>query len=328
MIRPWLLLPPKWAHDLGPWALPLIANLFAKKENSWNSKKWRGLHFRNPLGLAGGVDKSGDSLLAWQKLGVGFLEVGTITPLPQKANPGKILDRDISQKAVWNKMGFPNAGVEHLQKKLTKIKNQITVPLFINIGKNRTTPNESASADYVFCMQALFSYADAFVINISSPNTTDLRELLKKENLKKFLQPIVDQKNQLPQKKPLLLKLSPDMEESSLLEALETSLELDLDGWILTNTTLSRPANISFPTEGGLSGAPLKTLSLKNLKVAADFLKTKKGDRLLISAGGIDSADDVQKRLQAGADLVQLYSALIFQGPRLFQSILAALNLK
>lgn len=326
MIKPWLLLPPQWAHDLGPWALPLIASLCEKKDNTWNPKNWRGLEFRNPLGLAGGVDKSGDSLLAWQKLGVGFLEVGTITPLAQKPNPGKILDRNSSQKAVWNKMGFPNAGVEHLQKKLQKIKTQIKVPLFINIGKNRTTPNESASLDYILCLRALNASADAFVINISSPNTSDLRDLLRKENLKRFLQPIVDEKNRQPQKKPLLLKLSPDMEKDSLGEALETSLELDLDGWILTNTTLSRPQGVSFPKEGGLSGQPLKSLSLESLKWATEFLKSRKGDRLLISVGGIESAEDVTTRLQAGADLVQLYSALIFEGPRLFQSLLAALK--
>jgi dihydroorotate dehydrogenase len=159
------------------------------------------------------------------------------------------------------------------------------------------------------------------VINISSPNTQDLRELLKKENLENFLKPILLFRETQPNKKPFFLKLSPDMQEDSLLSALDTSLQLNIDGWILTNTTLSRPEHINFPTDGGLSGAPLADLSMQNLKRSAQHLKNKKGDRLLISVGGIFSAEDVQKRLEAGADLVQIYSALIFEGPLLFQKI-------
>lgn len=324
-MKPWLLLPPQLAHDLGPWALPLIAALSKKQNYVVRPKQWRHLHFRNPLGLAGGADKNGQSLLSWQKLGVGFLEVGTVTPLPQKANPGQILDRDILQKAVWNKMGFPNDGSEALRKKLTQIKSKIDVPLFVNIGKNRQTSNEQAANDYIHCLQHLADFADAFIVNISSPNTKDLRELLKSENLKSFLKPIIQCKNQLTQKKPLLLKLSPDMEKNSLIEALQVSLDLDLDGWILTNTTLSRPSGVDFPSEGGLSGEPLKSLSFENLIRATEFLQNKKGDRLLISTGGISSAEDVLRRLNAGADLVQIYSALIFHGPRLFQNILSSL---
>lgn len=324
-MKPWLLLPPKLAHDLGPWALPLIAALSQKQNYSVRSRKWRHLHFRNPLGLAGGADKNGHSLLAWQKLGVGFLEVGTVTPLPQSANPGRILDRDISQKAVWNKMGFPNNGCDALKKKLTQIKNKIQVPLFINIGKNRQTTNKLAASDYIHCLQNLADFADAFVVNISSPNTKDLRDLLKSENLKSFLQPIIQCKNQFTHKKPLLLKLSPDMEKNSMMEALQVSLDLDIDGWILTNTTLSRPTGIHFPSDGGLSGEPLKNLSFENLLLASEFLQNKKGDRLLISTGGISTAEDVLRRLNAGADLVQIYSALIFHGPRVFQNILSSL---
>lgn len=325
-MKPWLLLPPKWAHDLGPWALPVISALCKKKNYSYNEKYWRGLCFRNPLGLAGGADKDGHSLLSWQNLGVGFLEVGTVTPLPQAANPGKILDRDISQKAVWNKMGFPNAGADRLHQKLQSIRSRITVPLFINIGKNRTTSNEDAANDYVQCLNKLADLGDAFVVNVSSPNTKDLRELLKRENLQKFLTPIIAAKNNLRQKKPLLLKLSPDMPHESLLEALKTTLDMDLDGWILTNTTLTRPPQIHFPTDGGLSGEPLKNISFENLQKASLFLQKQKGDRLLISTGGIGSSDEVLRRLDAGADLVQIYSALVFEGPLLFQKILANLR--
>lgn len=325
-MKPWLLLPPQLAHDLGPWALPFISTLWKVKNPQWRELKWRGLSFRNPLGLAGGADKTGQSLLSWQNLGVGFLEVGTVTPLPQKANPGKILDRNISAHAVWNKMGFPNSGSLALEKKLQRLKRELQVPLFVNIGKNRTTVNDAAAQDYVLCLQRLWSHADAFVVNISSPNTKDLRELLQPENLRRFLEPIIHARNELGKTKPLLLKLSPDMESASLQSALQTSLDLNIDGWILTNTTISRPSNLQFSAEGGLSGAPLKELSRNCLKNALTFLKDKKGDRLLISTGGVDSALEVKHRLDEGADLVQIYSALIFEGPLLFRNILNTLQ--
>ncbi len=326
MRKPWLLLPPQLAHDVGPWALPAIAALYKVKDPRFNERQWRNLYFRNPLGLAGGVDKTGDSLLAWQKLGVGFLEVGTITPVAQRANSGKILDRDISAKAVWNKMGFPNSGSLTLEKKLHNLKSKLQVPLFVNIGKNRSTSNEAAAQDYVVCLQRLWLYADAFVVNISSPNTKDLRDLLQPENLQRFLKPIIFARNELGKTKPLLLKLSPDMDSVSLINALQTSLDLEIDGWILTNTTLSRPPNINFPLEGGLSGAPLREISRACLQSAVEFLKNKKGDRLLISTGGVDCAAEVQHRMNAGADLVQIYSALVFEGPLLFRNILNSLQ--
>ncbi len=325
-MKPWLLLPPQFAHDLGPWALPAISTLWKVKNPQWRERKWRGLSFRNPLGIAGGVDKTGESLLSWQNLGAGFLEVGTVTPLPQKANPGKILDRDVPNQALWNKMGFPNSGSVALEKKIKSLKPKLHVPLFVNIGKNRATSNEVAAQDYVECLQRLWTCADAFVVNISSPNTKDLRALLQPENLRRFLEPIIQARNELGKTKPLLLKLSPDMETASLESALQTSLDLDIDGWILTNTTISRPPNIQFPFEGGLSGVPLKELSRNCLKNALTFLKIKKGDRLLISTGGVDSALEVKLRLDEGADLVQIYSALIFEGPLLFRSILNTLQ--
>lgn len=325
-MKPWLLLPPQLAHDLGPWALPIISTFCKVKNPQWNERRWRDLTFRNPVGLAGGADKTGHSLIAWQKLGVGFLEVGTVTPLPQNSNPGKILDRDISRKAVWNKMGFPNSGAVALEKKIKTLKPQLQVPLFVNIGKNRNTANSLAAQDYVTCLQTLWTQADAFVVNISSPNTKDLRELLQPENLQRFLQPIIVARNNLGKQKPLLLKLSPDMDSDSLQNALQTSLDMDIDGWILTNTTVSRPSGISFPTEGGLSGAPLRDLSLNCLNNALTFLKQRKEDRLVISTGGIGSTEDVRQRLEAGADLVQIYSALVFEGPLLFGRILKDLQ--
>ncbi len=325
-MRPWLLLPPQWAHDLGPWALPLFAQLYGGKTPSCQPFSWRHLRFENRLGLAGGVDKSGESLRSWQSLGVGFLEVGTVTPLPQTANPGKILARDVPRQAVWNKMGFPNKGVARLKKELHEFARHKSVPLFVNVGKNRQTTNDKAADDYLSCLAQLHEHADAFVINISSPNTSDLRQLLQPENLQKFLRPLLEWKKNHSRALPFFLKLSPDMPEDSFFSALETSLALDIDGWILTNTTLARAPGLTFPVEGGVSGEPLRETSFLWLERAHEYLKNKKQGRLLISTGGVHSAPEVLRRLASGADLVQAYSALIFEGPRFFQRTVAELQ--
>jgi dihydroorotate dehydrogenase len=246
--RPWLLLPPRLAHDLGPLGLHLwskfipfvLPNLILEKQFHWHSFDWRGIHFRNRLGIAGGVDKTGDSLIAWHKFGSGFLELGTVTPLPQNANAGSIMDRDLGSRSVWNKMGFPGPGAEHIAQKLKSLGAQCPRPLFINIGKNRNTPNELASLDYVHCFEKLHSFADAFVVNISSPNTSGLRALSGTEFLEKLLSDLAKTQIRLGTQKPIFLKLSPDMNEGDMLAALETSLTQNIDGWILTNTTLSR----------------------------------------------------------------------------------------
>lgn len=309
--------PAQVAHDLSPYALPIIANLSPSKNPNWLSVKWNNLTFRNPVGIAGGVDKTGESLLAWQKLGCGFLEVGTVTPLPQSANPGKILDRDIALHALWNQMGFPNSGVENLKNRLQKIKHQLQVPLFINIGKNRETNLDEAFKDYVTGLNSLNSFADAFVINISSPNTKDLRSLLAKESLSRFLAPIVATKIE----KPILLKLSPDMDEADIDNALQVSLDYKIDGWILTNTTLARPVGCKFPPQGGLSGKPLDDKSKLVLQKVISKLGQQRRGKLIISVGGVDSYVNILERLELGADLVQVYTALVYQGPLFFNKL-------
>lgn len=324
--KPWMLIPPKWAHDLSPFLLPLITSFFSssmkKKNPTWQSRQWRGLHFRNPLGLAGGVDKNADSLDSWWNLGAGFIEVGTVTPRPQRANPGKIMDRDLKQRALWNKMGFPSEGADEVYYNLRSIKHSFgayPTPVFVNIGKNRDTPNNEAHLDYLFLLERLHEVADAFVINISSPNTKGLRELQNPEALNLLLSPLV-KKAQL-YKKPLLLKLSPDLDEELLRQTLLTAANLGIDGFVLTNTTLTRPPNSPFPAEGGLSGAPLKDLSLASLKITAEVLSKIDKDLLIVSCGGILSPDDVFERLQLGADLVEIYSALVLEGPQFFNDV-------
>jgi dihydroorotate dehydrogenase len=327
MFRPWLWLPSQLAHDVAPHFLPIIASLFgAKTPIKYRPQTWRGLNFPNPIGIAGGVDKFGHSLLSWQKLGAGFVELGTVTPLAQSQNPGTVMARDIAHEALWNKMGFPNPGLDAIEQTLHTLKSQIEVPLFVNIGKNRKTPNEKANEDYLLCVNRLNRYADAFVVNISSPNTKDLRDLLAPETFKNFLEPILKTRSTFQKKTPLLLKLSPDMSDGDLHSCLETSLALGIDGWILTNTTLDRTDTSSFPEDGGVSGSPLTEKSRMFLKKTMGFLGPKKGDKLVISVGGIMTADEIKVRLDLGADLVQLYSALVYHGPLFLKNSLKSLK--
>lgn len=327
--KPWMLIPAKWAHDLSPFLLPMIAQTHACPQPRWQSVRWKNLEFRNPVGLAGGVDKNAESLPSWWKLGAGFVEVGTITPRPQNANPGKIMDRDISRKALWNKMGFPSHGADEVLYNLLSLKRNMgdfPTPIFVNIGKNRDTKNEEAAHDYLFLMDRLNEVADVFVVNISSPNTKGLRELQSPEALTRFFQPIIKKASSL--QKPVLVKLSPDMDEELLRQSLRTCLDLGLDGFVLTNTTLSRPQGSPFPDEGGLSGAPLKERSLLALKIAAEIIGKNNSEKLLISCGGIMSPEDVQERLQLGADLVEIYSVLVFEGPHFFGELAKAVSSK
>lgn len=324
-VRPWLWLPSQLAHDLSPYTLPLISHLKPCRDNQWKSFQWKGLSFSNPMGIAGGVDKTGQCLRSWQRLGAGFLEVGTVTPKPQGPNPGKIMDRDIERSALWNKMGFPNKGVQELLKNLDNFKDR-QVPLFINVGKNRQTPNEKAHEDYISCIQQTHSYGDVFVINLSSPNTKGLRDLLTEAYLKSFLSSVVDAAKQICPEKPLLLKLSPDMEEESLFMTLDHSSPF-VDGWILTNTTKQRSSDCRFPAaEGGVSGGPLTDISRDVLRKSIQHLGDKRDGKLVISAGGILSEGEIQSRLDCGADLVQFYAALVFQGPFFFSQTLRNLR--
>lgn len=326
-MKPWLLLPPKIAHDIGPYGLKLFSYLYgSEKLEEWNPLTWRvspnkSLYFPNRLGIAGGVDKNADSILDWQKLGCGFLEVGTITPRPQAANPGKIMDRDLKSRSVWNKMGFPSAGAQVVLKNLERQKSLVKLPLFINLGKNRTTSNEQAHWDYISLMNDFQNTADAFVINISSPNTKGLRDLTQQNQLQNFLIPIMDHYEQLKNKPLMLIKLSPDLDPSNLQETIHICLNYNLNGFILTNTTQSRTETPFYPQEGGVSGAPLSPLSLKALEIAATLCSKEKSKKMLISAGGVMTAGDVFERINCGADLVQSYAALIFEGPTFFRKV-------
>lgn len=314
--KPWLLLSAEAAHHWAPRLLPFVSNWPSSVKTEWRPLNWKGLYFRNRLGLAGGVDKDARSVRDWWKLGVGFIEVGTVTPLPQDSNPGTVVGRDLKLKALWNKLGFPSEGSEKVLARLNDLKRPYKTPIFVNVGKNRTTPNEKAVADYVAVMDKFEEAADAFVINISSPNTSGLRDLLKPESLKPLLSEI-----RMKTKKPCLLKLSPDTEDADLIAALETAIGCGMNGFILTNTTIERRPEMAFSKEGGVSGLPLAQRSKNVLHAVVKQLGERKKDVLVISVGGVMTSEDVEERLNMGADLVQIYSALIFEGPLFFRRV-------
>lgn len=326
MIKPWLWLPPKLSHSVAPLATEVFSHFFKSETPQWQSFTWRSIHFKNRLGLAGGVDKDAEQLLCWQRLGCGFVEVGTVTPEPQSANPGRILDRSLIDQALWNKMGFPSAGADEFFYNLRARVAELQIPLFINIGKNRHTDNSRAYEDYLQLLEKFNHCGQAYVVNISSPNTKGLRELAEKEHLEKFITPLVIRKSELNNTKPLLLKLSPDLHSDDLKRILDISVDRGIDGFILTNTTLERSTVKNFPSEGGISGKPLGLLSKKSLQTAVEHLGREKSQKLLISVGGVMTAEDVFERIQLGADLVEVYTALIFSGPHFFRKVAAAAN--
>jgi dihydroorotate dehydrogenase len=294
---------------------------------TWKPLEWRNLSFPNRLGIAGGVDKNAELLLSWPRLGSGFIEVGTVTPYSQSANPGKILARDWDHKNLWNKMGFPNHGSDEVYFNILRDRGTARatrdglarLPLFINIGRNRTTPNEYADNDYLYLTERFAELADALVINVSSPNTQGLRDLQAAEALARLTQKVVRSAAKIP----VLVKLSPDLSAEALQESLKVSVQSGVSGFILTNTTLLRPTGCPFPAAGGLSGKDLAELSKKSLRTAIETLGSERQKYLIISAGGVLTPQDVAERLEIGADLVQTYSALVFHGPSFFRDVAA-----
>ena len=287
----------------------------------WQPFDWRGLHFPNRLGIAGGVDKDARNIEDWWRLGAGFIEAGTITPRPQPGNTPPVLDRDRAHQALWNRLGFPSQGANKVKERLAALPTPRRAPVFANIGKNASTPLDAAAADYVELLKLLRGLVDAFVVNISSPNTKGLRDLLKPDRLQDFLGPILTEK-----KEPILLKLSPDMEDEELDRVLTISHDLGIDGWILTNTSQGIREHLSFPKEGGVSGRPLAARSKQLLERSLRQLGARRQGKLVISVGGIMSADDVRERLALGADLVQVYAALVFEGPFFLRKVARCLR--
>ncbi len=314
----WKWIPAKVAHALSPIGLTIYAAFKGSDQSLvWQPFDWNGIHFPNRLGIAGGVDKNAQHILDWQSLGAGFIEIGTITPEPQTANPGKIIDRLWGQKTLWNKMGFPNLGQSEIFYNLKAAQSECRLAVFANIGKNRTTSNQDASEDYRILTEKFAPEVQALVVNVSSPNTSGLRDLQSGTELKNLVEKVV----LAASNKPVLVKLSPDMSTDQLELAVDASLSAGAKGFVFTNTTLDRESYPQFPKEGGLSGSAVALRSLATLKSALAYLGERRKGLLIVSAGGVLTAQDIKERISVGADLVQVYSVLVFEGPSFFQKV-------
>jgi dihydroorotate dehydrogenase len=302
------------------------------------------LPFKNPIGLAAGFDKNAKYLNELEALGFGFVEIGTVTPLPQDGNPTPRLFRLPKDKALINRMGFNNEGVEvvverlrswqfakrqRLAKKSSQIENHLPTahcPLIIggNIGKNKITPNENAWKDYEICFNALHDYVDYFVVNVSSPNTPGLRELQEKEPLKKILTHLQNLNKNFAQQKPILLKIAPDLTQTQIDDVIDLSKEINLDGLVVANTSIDRTKLVTNNAEletigaGGLSGLPVKERATEMVKYISE--KTN-GQIPIIASGGIFTGADAEEKLQAGASLVQVWTGFVYEGPAIVKKI-------
>lgn len=289
-----------------------------------------GLSFVNPLGLAAGYDKDGLGWRGLAALGFGHIEVGTVTPLPQEGNPRPRLFRLVGERALINRLGFPGRGAAFVARQITGPRRTgglypQGLVLGVNLGKNKDTPLEQAASDYLSLVRTFAPLADYMAINVSSPNTEGLRRLQARDALQALLAALAEQRGvdaqRLGRRVPLLVKLAPDLTDDELDDALQAILDTGMDGAIATNTTVSRDGVRSPPAAetGGLSGAPLGSLSTAMVgKIAA----RTQGRLPVIGVGGVGSARDVQEKLEAGACLVQIYTALVYEGPGLVKKIL------
>ena len=297
----------------------VLARIFLPKpiEDPRLEREVFGLKFKNPVGLAAGFDKDAKMFQELSDLGFGFIEIGTLTPKAQHGNPKKRLFRLIEDSAIINRMGFNNGGVDAAVERL---KNKKNVLIGGNIGKNKVTPNEDAVNDYIICFEKLFPVVDYFVVNVSSPNTPNLRELQDKEPLTKLLGTLQEINSKKGKPKPILLKIAPDLSDEQLLDIIDIVKDTKIAGVIATNTTLSRENLISENKveTGGLSGKPLTKRSTEVIR----FLSEKSGKAFpIIGVGGIHSAEDALEKLDAGASLIQLYTGFIYEGPELIRKI-------
>ena len=326
-------LQPEKAHDLSMLGLKQWQQLGASRPLSaqWtrhpalNVARW-GLNFPNPVGLAAGLDKDAKAVLAFQALGFGFLEVGTVTPRPQPGNPTPRLFRLKAQKAIINRMGFNNDGVDALVKRMQgyRASGKLEVPVGVNIGKNADTPIEKAADDYLTCFQKVRAVSDYVVVNVSSPNTKDLRTLQLAENLSGLLERLQEE-NEKGQALPLLLKLSPDLNEQRALQSVQIANDSGFAGVIISNTTIERP-QVELPERygaGGLSGAPLFKSSTSKLEFLVRHFSESSLD--FVGVGGIMSGKDATAKRHAGAALMQVYTGFIYGGPTFAADLCASL---
>ena len=336
VIRPLLfLIGPEKVHHLVfrilkikgkfPGVLSILRTMFIY-EHPKLEKEIFGLRFKNPIGLAAGFDKDAKLIDELGCFGFGFIEIGTLTPKAQPGNDKPRLFRLPDDQALINRMGFNNEGAFAAVDRLKKRKSDVIVGG--NIGKNKNTPNENAFDDYAQCFEALYNYVDYFVVNVSSPNTPGLRELQEKEPLRKLMQDVIGLSKAKPVYKPVLLKIAPDLTQTQLDDIVDILIQTSTDGVIATNTTISRldlqtpSSEIEKIGNGGLSGKPLTKRSTEIIK----YLRSKLGKSFpIIGVGGIMTPEDAIEKLEAGADLIQLYTGFIYEGPGVVKRILKSI---
>ncbi|MFA3790280.1 quinone-dependent dihydroorotate dehydrogenase [Aliiglaciecola sp. SL4] len=323
---------PEWSHDFTLDYLKRtqhnLLKLTYQQSIADHPVQCLGLTFRNPLGLAAGLDKNGECIDAFSAMGFGFIEVGTVTPLAQPGNDKPRMFRLPDAKAIINRMGFNNKGVDYLVEQVKQ--SQYDGILGINIGKNKQTEEQNALDDYLICLKKVYAYADYVTVNISSPNTPGLRSLQYGEALEHLLFGLKNEQKQLAQLHgkyvPLVVKIAPDLTDEEVKGIAESLLKTEIDGVIATNTTLDRSAveGLRYAKEaGGLSGEVLTNKSLHITKLLAQYLG---GALPIIGVGGIHSSATANERLNAGASLVQIYSSFIYQGPPLIKQIVKGLE--
>jgi dihydroorotate dehydrogenase len=332
IIKPLLFLfPPEKAHHISitilnaflifPFGKNLIRNLFFIENDSLRFTK-KNITFPNRVGLAAGFDKNGSFYRSFQHFGFGFFELGTVTPIAQPGNPKPRLFRLPKDEALINRMGFNNEGVDAL---VDRLKNRPpSLVIGGNIGRNKNTSEENAIEDYLICFRKLYNYVDYFAINVSSPNTPGLRNLQDKEPLTNLLNALKKEASTFSVSRPILLKIAPDLTKEAIVEIVEVIKETGIDGVIATNTTISREHLNTSSTEintigaGGLSGKPL---TKKSTEIISQLRNLLGNSYLIMGVGGIHSATDAKEKLAAGADVVQLYTGFIYEGPSLVKKI-------
>ena len=324
------LFDPEWIHHIVfksikivnkiPGVSSLLSSIYVLKDKRLEQKLF-GLNFPNPVGLAAGFDKDAKLFNELSRFGFGFIEIGTLTPKPQNGNSKKRMFRLPEDEGLINRLGFNNEGVEAAVRRLKKNKG---VLIGGNIGKNKITSNKEAVNDYILCFNSLFEYVDYFVVNVSSPNTPNLRALQDKEPLINLLSTLKDLNNKKLIPKPILLKIAPDLTEDQLIDIVEIVKSTKIDGVIATNTTVRRKNLLSSNREelGGLSGRPLKDMSTEVIR----FLAQKSNHAFpIIGVGGVHKPEDAIEKLNAGASLVQLYTGFVYEGPGIVKRINKAL---
>jgi len=332
------LFPAEWVHYFSmnclrimcaiPFLKLLIKKIYAVQDSRLTTHV-ANLRFKNPVGLGAGFDKNAKYLRELETLGFGFVEIGTVTPLPQQGNEKPRLFRLPKDKALINRMGFNNDGVKVIAERLKRWRSEVgsqTSALIIggNIGKNKLTPNEDAWKDYEICFKELHHYVDYFVVNVSSPNTPGLRELQEKESLRKILRHLQMINNGKAVSKPIWLKIAPDLSDEQIDDVVDLALEIKLDGLVATNTTINREGLTTSDTRlttigaGGLSGMPLKYKSTWILK---HIFEKSNGAIPVMASGGIINVGDAHEKLAAGASLVQVWTGFIYEGPGIVKRI-------